>query len=73
MSESHEARVRVNGQEEGLTASTVAGLLEKRDIPVHMRGIAVALNGRVVPRGEWSETTLAPGDSLEIVMARQGG
>jgi len=38
-----------------------------------MRGVAVALNGRVVARAAWPTTTLAPGDSVEIVLARQGG
>ena len=33
----------------------------------------VALNGQVVPRTEWPTTRLNPGDSIEIVRARQGG
>ncbi len=37
------------------------------------RGIAVALNGAVVPRAAWPQTALKPGDSVEIVRARQGG
>jgi sulfur carrier protein len=41
--------------------------------PLGQRGIAVALNGTVVPRTDWSMTPLNPGDSVEIVRARQGG
>ena len=33
----------------------------------------VALNGQVIPRAEWADTPLAPGDAIEIVLARQGG
>jgi sulfur carrier protein len=37
------------------------------------RGIAVALDGEVVPRGRWGETGLAPGARVEVLEARQGG
>ena len=37
------------------------------------RGIAVAVNGEVVPRGRQAETVLAPGSRVEIVTAVQGG
>jgi len=48
-------------------------LLEAKALDVAQRGIAVALNGAVVPRGAWTETLLRPGDRVEIVRARQGG
>ena len=65
--------IRVNGQDEPLLAQTVAALLAQREIPTDMRGIAVALNGRVVPRADWPDTPIAAGDAIEIVLARQGG
>ncbi|KPF84744.1 hypothetical protein IP70_14500 [alpha proteobacterium AAP38] len=37
------------------------------------RGIAVALNDTVVPRGRWADTILSPGDRVEIVKVLQGG
>ena len=37
------------------------------------RGIAAAVNEAVVPRGEWSATSLAEGDRIEILTAVQGG
>ena len=37
------------------------------------RGIAVAVDGEVVPRAEWSSRRLAPGERVEIVTAVQGG
>ena len=36
-------------------------------------GIAVAVNGEVVPRGSWPDTQLADGDRVEVVTAVQGG
>jgi sulfur carrier protein len=65
--------VRVNGQDEPLRAQTVAALLAEKEVPTGMRGIAVAINGRVIPRIDWPETPLAGGDTIEIVLARQGG
>lgn len=37
------------------------------------RGVAVALNGSVVPRGEWPSTALVDADQVEILTAVQGG
>ena len=36
-------------------------------------GIAIALNGEIVPRSEWSEATLTEGDRVEVLVAAQGG
>ena len=67
------ATIRLNGQDEPLVAATLGALLEERAIDTGQRGIAVALNGSVVPRAAWAATALNPGDSVEIVRARQGG
>jgi sulfur carrier protein len=37
------------------------------------RGVAVAVGGEVVPRGEWGSRTLTGGEDVEIVRAVQGG
>lgn len=65
--------IRINGQEEPLMAATLAALLEDKAIDTAQRGIAVALNGAVVPRAAWPQTELKSGDNIEIVRARQGG
>ena len=65
--------IRVNGQDEPLRAQSVVALLAQKEISTDMRGIAVAINGRVVPRADWPDTPLAAGDAVEIVLARQGG
>jgi len=65
--------IRVNGKDEPLSAGTVAELLRAKAVDEARRGIAVAVNGKVVPRAAWSETALRVGDRIEIVGARQGG
>ena len=68
-----EANIRVNGETEPLLVATLAALLEEKAVDIGQRGIAVALNGAIVPRAAWPQTMLRPGDSVEIVRARQGG
>jgi sulfur carrier protein len=68
-----DAQIRINGQDEVLTVPTLAALLAEKAVDTGQRGIAVALNGSVVPRAAWGDTALKAGDSIEIVRARQGG
>lgn len=37
------------------------------------RGVAVAVNGSVVPRSAWSQTVLRDSDRIEILTAVAGG
>jgi sulfur carrier protein len=67
------ASIRVNGQDEPLGVATLDALLAEKAVDTGQRGVAVALNGAVVPRAAWADTPLQPGDSVEIVRARQGG
>jgi sulfur carrier protein len=67
------ASIRVNGQDEPLGTATLSELLEEKAVDTGQRGIAVAVNGAIVPRAAWPQTQLRPGDSVEIVRARQGG
>jgi sulfur carrier protein len=69
----NEAVIRINGETEPLAAATIEALLAEKAVDTGQRGIAVALNGAVVPRAAWSDTALKPGDNVEIVRARQGG
>jgi len=68
-----EAVIRINGENEPLLVATIAALLAEKAVDTGQRGIAVALNGAVVPRAAWPDTPLKPGDNVEIVRARQGG
>lgn len=64
--------ITVNGASEEVAATDLAGLLDEKGIEGG-RGVAVALNGRVVPRTAWATTALRAGDAVELVQARQGG
>jgi sulfur carrier protein len=68
-----EQTIRVNGESQPLSVATIDALLEEKAVDTEKRGIAVALNGSVVPRAAWRDTALKAGDSVEIVRARQGG
>ena len=37
------------------------------------RGVAIAVDGAVVPRSRWPETTLAAAQRVEVVRATAGG
>jgi sulfur carrier protein len=41
--------------------------------PSEGRGVAVALDGEVVPRRLWDEVALREGQRVEVVQAVQGG
>jgi sulfur carrier protein len=65
--------VIVNGRlqqlRDGVTVADV--VLELVDRPD--RGVAVALDGAVLPRSEWAATRLSDGQHLEVLRAVQGG
>ncbi|MFY9781610.1 MAG: sulfur carrier protein ThiS [Candidatus Baltobacteraceae bacterium] len=62
----------VNGSPRELHAGiTLGGLLA--ELGLAPDGIAVAVNGRVVPRRTFSEHALRDGDTVEIIRAVAGG
>ena len=66
--------VTVNGTEYELEkGATVADLVDVLSGVPDGRGVAVAVEGSVVPRGAWSSTMLNPGARVEVVVAVQGG
>jgi sulfur carrier protein len=73
MAEHPDAALRVNGRLDVADAGSVAELLQRHGIDPATRFIAVAVNGAVVRRGDWTSTRLAPGDAVEIVRPFAGG
>jgi len=64
----------VNGEERSLAdGATVLTLLESLSAPSDGRGVAVAVEGEVVPRSEWAVTKLVAGGRVEVLVAVQGG
>ena len=67
-------RVVLNGDDFVLDDdATVAAAVASLDLPASGRGVAVAVDAEVVPRGEWAETKLHEGARVEILRAIQGG
>jgi sulfur carrier protein len=64
--------IRLNGEPHPLQAATLAELLAARGIQ-RARGVAVAVNGQVIPARGWAEHRLAEGDDIEIVKPVGGG
>jgi len=48
-------------------------VLRSVDVEPERRGIAVAVNERVIRRAEWTRYTVSAGDRIEIIQATQGG
>ncbi len=64
----------VNGREiEGRDGSTVAQLLADLGVESGARGVAVAVDGEVVPRAQWEVHRVPDGSSVEALTAMQGG
>jgi sulfur carrier protein len=63
----------INGEPSEVVApgATVADLLEALDVPG--RGVAVAVDAEVVPRGSWETFPVADGARVEVLIAVQGG
>jgi sulfur carrier protein len=66
--------VSINGEPRELVAgTTVAQLVSSVPGAPEGRGLAVAVDGEVVPRGAWESVALRDGAHVEIVVAVQGG
>lgn len=66
--------VTVNGEARELAGeATVADLVADLGHDPQRPGIAVALDGEVVPRSAWRDRVLADGAAVEVVGAAQGG
>jgi sulfur carrier protein len=63
--------IHVNGIDEPFHNESVDALLTRRG--VEKRGVAVAINGDVVPRSTWSTTLVLDESHVEIVTAAAGG
>ncbi|MGA8806048.1 MAG: sulfur carrier protein ThiS [Solirubrobacterales bacterium] len=66
-------RVELNGEPTALPdGATVAAAIEASGAAAR-RGVAVAVDGEVVPRSEWDATRLHEGEKIEVLAAIQGG
>lgn len=70
-----QATISVNGESRQIEPNTslTQVLREFKIDPSSARGVAVAINDEIIRRHAWQDQTLAAGDRIEIVTARQGG
>ena len=67
-------RVVLNGAETELAdGATIQAALDALDLPGAGRGVAVAVDAEVVPRGRWPQHELHDGARVEVLRAIQGG
>ena len=66
--------VELNGERVALAdGASVADVIARAGAGAERRGVAVALDGEVVPRSAWARTELREGQRVEVVQAVQGG
>ncbi len=65
--------VTVNGEGRRLDPQSVSALIASEGFDPARPGLAVAINGMVVPRRDWDSRALQAGDVIEIVKPFSGG
>jgi sulfur carrier protein len=66
--------ISINGQRSDMRGGeTVAEALVRLDLAPDARGVAVAVDGEVVPRAMWESFALADDARVEVLTAMQGG
>ena len=67
-------RIELNGETVELDAgASVVDVVAEAGADSGRRGVAVAVDGEVVPRSAWDETAIREGAKVEVVGAVQGG
>jgi sulfur carrier protein len=63
----------INGKPLEFTSTDLHRLLQSQGLEPERKGIAIAVNGEVIPRSEWPLFELHDGDTVEVISAMQGG
>lgn len=63
--------ITINNQQKEVSSETIAQLVSEMQLPD--KGVAIAVNNKVVPRTTWNEYKLAENDSVTIIKAAFGG
>ncbi len=66
--------IELNGEScEVAAGETIAALLGRFELSPDARGVAVAVDGVVVPRARWQSFAIAEDARVEVLTAMQGG
>ena len=52
---------------------SVLAAVQQLGLPADARGVAVAVDGEVIPRAQWEVVRLSEGARVEVLSAMQGG
>ena len=63
----------LNGEPRERAGATITELLADLGVEARARGVAVAVDGEVVPRAEWDARRINEGERVEALSAMQGG
>jgi sulfur carrier protein len=67
-------KIKLNGEERVFDKELSLNELVQTELNSdEPKGVAVALNYKIIPKQNWSETVLKENDEIEIVHAVQGG
>lgn len=64
-------KIRINNKETDVQAESLLDLAKELSLPE--RGVAVAVNNRMIPRTDWQQTALKNDDNIVIIKAVCGG
>lgn len=64
-------KIRINNKETVVQAESLLDLAKELSLPE--RGVAVAVNNRMIPRTDWQQTALKDDDNIVIIKAVCGG
>jgi sulfur carrier protein len=65
--------MKINGQEFQLTSPKLLSVVFEENNIETPKGIAVAVNNKVIPRLKWNEQLVQQTDQILIIKATQGG
>lgn len=63
--------IKINNEAKLTECATVLALAAELQLPE--RGVALAINNRIVPRTIWAETHISEDDNVTIIKAAFGG
>ena len=63
--------IKINNKTASTTACNLQALAEEMNLPE--KGVAIAINNQMIPRTEWTHTTIEEGADIVIIKAACGG
>ena len=64
-------KIKINNKETEVNATILSELAAELSLPE--KGVAVAVNNRIVTRADWNQTEVKEGDNIVVIKAVCGG